>query len=109
MLFCRFHPLAWMQGKARTVINRLRRRTLRRYLLRYFLGAEPYSLLLVSAFSEEEARSIGEALCREGKVIGCADDGSDPVDVRPIPGVFLAYVLDWEPRLKEAETRDIPF
>jgi hypothetical protein len=104
MLLRRFHPLAWLKGKARAVINRPRRRTSRRYLLRYFLGAEPYSVLLV-----EEARAIGEALCKEGKVIGCADDGSDPVEVRPVPGVFLAYVLDWEPRRKEAETSDIPF
>jgi hypothetical protein len=109
MLFRRFHPLAWLKGMARAVINRPRRRTSRRYLLRYFLGAEPYSVLLVSAFSAEEARAIGEALCKEGKVIGCADDGSHPVEVRPVPGVFLAYVLDWEPRPKEAEANDIPF
>jgi hypothetical protein len=101
--------LAWLKGRARAGINLVLQRPLRRYLLRYFVGDRPYSVMVVSALSEKEARSIGEALCREGKTIGYADDGSPPVEVPPVPGVFLAFVLDWGPTPGRRETNDIPF
>lgn len=80
-----------------------------RYMLTFVKDRRIYSVCVISAASEEEARATAERLIREGGVVGHKEDGCPPREIRAVRGVSLAYIMYFGPTPEPFDTSEIPF